>query len=178
MKKKSSITCTTPMVPLQQVAAAVTCTPGQLPRPAQATIALIDVDNILLAGRGHIETRRATAALAEVYAQLSGAQLSLAVVSDSAIAQLGGDPRFQLTGWTWRAAEVGPDAADHQLLDFALTALRQRPGARVAIASGDHMFAQLAEVAPIEVVVPRHHHGVARALRPYLRVRGSYRLAT
>lgn len=77
---------------------------------------------------------------------------------------------FEFHQWTWRAAEVGKDAADRQLIDFARAALGQRPGALVAVASGDDEFAQLAELTDLEVVVPRTHHGVARALRPYLRV--------
>ena len=40
----------------------------------------------------------------------------------------------------------------------------------MAVASGDGIFAQLAEVAEIEVVVPSGHRGVSRALRPYRRV--------
>ena len=145
--------------------------PADLPRTPRATIALIDVDNIVIGRDGRIDAVRAHAALAEVYVQLGNAELSLAVVSEPTRVALGSDVCFRFTGWTWRAAEIGKDAADHQLCDFALTVLEQRMGARVAIASGDHIFAALADVTDIEVVVPRGHHGVARALRPYLRVR-------
>lgn len=41
----------------------------------------------------------------------------------------------------------------------------QRTAARIAIGSGDHIFAALVAVADIEVVVPHGHQGVARALR-------------
>ncbi len=176
--KYRSMTFTRPAVPLQQVTPQTTFTPAHLPRPLRATIALIDVDNIALAGRGRLDRKAATAALAEVYAQLSGVEISLAVASHAAIVRLGGTPWFDFSRWTWRAAEVGPDAADHQLIDFARSALRQRPRAIVAVASGDHLFAELAIDNEIEVVVPRGHHGVARTLRPHLRVRGGFDLAT
>ncbi len=157
--------------------------PADLPRTRRATIALIDVDNIVIGRGGGVDPEGAWAALAEVYAQLSGVELSLAVVSESIRATLGPYLCFEFRTWTWRTADAGRDAADHQLCDFALAALAQRTEARVAIASGDHMFARLAQVAEIEVVVPRGHHGVARSLRPYLRVRRAadrrdYQLAT
>ena len=155
----------------QQAQQAQQVSPADLPRNPQATIALIDVDNIVIGRDGRIDAVRAHAALAEVYVQLGNAELSLAVVSEPTRVALGSDVCFRFTGWTWRAAEIGKDAADHQLCDFALTVLEQRMGARVAIASGDHIFAALADVTDIEVVVPRGHHGVAQALRPYLRVR-------
>jgi len=124
MKNKyRSMTFTRPAVPLQQVTPQTTFTPAHLPRPLRATIALIDVDNIALAGRGRLDRKAATAALAEVYAQLSGVEISLAVASHAAIVRLGGTPWFDFSRWTWRAAEVGPDAADHQLIDFARSAL-------------------------------------------------------
>jgi hypothetical protein len=147
-----------------------TVCPADLPRISRARIALIDVDNIVIGPDGLIQPDRAHAAPAEVYAQMSAVELSLAVVSDPARKALGPNLCFEFPRWTWRAAEVGKDAADRQLLDFARAALRQRPGALVAVASGDHGFAQLAELTDLEVVVPRTHHGVARELRPYLRV--------
>jgi hypothetical protein len=58
-------------------------------------------------------------------------------------------------------------------LDRAIPALRKRLGSRVAVASGDGIFADLAEVSELEVVVPVEHHGVASRLQPYSRVRGS-----
>ena len=110
--------------------------------------------------------------LSEVYAQLNTAGLSLAVMSVSCHEALRHEPWFRFPEWTWRVADFGHDAADHQLLEFAHAALRQRVNGRVAVASGDGIFADLAEVAELEVVVPVDHHGVSDRLRPHLRVRG------
>ena len=93
---------------------------------------------------------------------------TLAVVSWSAPHQLGGQPWFEFSDWTWRAAEEGPDAANHQLMDFARRVIAQRPGAVLAVASGDGIFADLVDVGVIEVVVPRKHHGVSQRLRNYI----------
>jgi len=178
-----AISFAAPTVQQSVVPAVQRCSPADLPRTRHATIALIDVDNIVIGRDGGVDIGRARAALAEVYEQLSTAELSLAVISESARAALGSNVLFEFSKWTWRTADEGKDAADRQLCDFALTALGQRAGARVAIVSGDHMFADLAKVTDIEVVVPRGHHGIARALRPYLRVRRpalrhDYELAT
>ncbi|MFN8125259.1 MAG: hypothetical protein U0R64_01920 [Candidatus Nanopelagicales bacterium] len=116
-----------------------------------------------------------------MYPQLSAIEVNLAVVSRTVLAALGEDVLFEFDRWTWRLADAGKDAADHELRDFAVAALRQRPGARVAVASGDHIFADLARETEIAVIVPRGHHGVAKVLRPHLRVRNlpvEYRLAS
>ncbi len=144
--------------------------PADLPRVSRARIGLIDVDNIVIGHDGLIQPDRAHSALAEIYAQMSTVELSLALISDPARKALGPNLCFEFHQWTWRVADVGRDAADRQLIDFARAALRQRPGALVAVASGDHEFAQLAELTDLEVVVPRNHRGVSRELRPYLRV--------
>ena len=151
----------------------VSVTPMNLPKHRSAAIALIDVDNIVIGRDGRIDPDSAMRKLAEVYARLNIAELSLAVMSASCHESLKHEPWFRFPKWTWRVAEVGSDAADHQLLDFAHTALEQRLGSRVAVASGDGIFADLAEVSELEVVVPVEHHGVSSRLRPYLRVRGS-----
>ncbi len=151
----------------------VSVTPADLPKHRSTAIALIDVDNIVIGRDGRIDPDSAMRKLAEVYARLSTAELSLAVMSASCNEALGHEPWFRFPKWTWQVAEVGPDAADHQLLDFVHAALKQRLGSRVAVASGDGIFAVLAEVAELEVVVPVEHHGVSDRLRPYLCVRGS-----
>ena len=153
-------------------------TPLDLPKRRSAGIAVIDVDNLVIGRDGGIDREYAMGKLAEVYAQLSTAELSLAVMSASFHADLGHEPWFRFPNWTWRVAEEGQDAADHQLLEFAHTVVDQREHMRVAVASGDGIFADLANVAPLEVVVPLEHHGVSARLRKYLRVRRPKRQAT
>lgn len=68
-----------------------TC-PADLPRVSRARIGLIDVDNIVIGHDGLIQPDRARAALAEIYAQMSTVELSLAVVSDPARMALGPEP--------------------------------------------------------------------------------------
>lgn len=155
-------------------------TPTDLPRRSRAQIVLVDVDNIVIGPGSRIDPVPAFAALDEVYRRLSGCQLSLAVVSATAARSLGAEVWFRYPHWEWRVAETGPDAADRQLMDFAGVVRTQRPRARVAVVSGDGIFADLAAGGPLDVVVPVGHR-VSRRLVPYLRPapgRGAYDLAT
>lgn len=136
------------------------------PQATPARIALIDVDNIALGGAGVLRPQRALAHLDAVDAEVAHAELIFAVASQGFVHALG--LWFRYPGWTFRPADVGPDAADHQLMGFARTALRQRPGAGVIVASGDHIFAELAGQASLRVIAPSTHRGVSARLRPWL----------
>jgi hypothetical protein len=143
-------------------------TPLALRRPkAPARIALVDVDNIALGGNGDLRPDWALEQLDAISREVSGAELVYAVASQGLVRGLG--LWFRYPEWTFRPAEVGPDAADHQLLAYGRCALRQRPGARLIVASGDHIFADLADTAALQVVAPMTHCGVSARLRPWLR---------
>lgn len=145
-----------------------TVSPSDLPRPARPDIILVDADNIVIGRDSRIDPTVALAALDEVYGQLSTSELSLAVISRTAAEALGHSVWFRYPRWSWRIAEVGPDAADEQLMDFVAVARRQRPRARVTVVSGDGIFAGLVDDGPVDVVVPTGHRP-SRRLLPYLR---------
>lgn len=154
--------------------------PTDLPRRRVASIVVVDADNIVIGPTSQIEPTAAFAALDEVYGRLAACELSLAVISGSAAHELGDDIWFRYPRWAWRIAEPGPDAADHQLLDFVAAVRGQRPRARVAVVSGDGIFAAVAEGGPLDVVVPSGHR-VSRRLAPFVRPgsgRGAFDLAT
>ncbi len=148
-----------------------TVTPADLPRPPRSPrsdIVVVDADNIVIGRDSRIDVTAALAALDEVYGRLSASELSLAVISRTAAEALDHSVWFRYPRWSWRIAEVGPDAADEQLMDFVKVVRRQRPRARVTVVSGDGIFAGLVADGPVDVVVPTGHHP-SRRLLPYLR---------
>lgn len=151
----------------EHITAAVPTVVHRPASPPVADIGLVDVDNIALAGTGALEQRRALDHLDRVAHQLRGVELVYAVASQALVTHLG--LWFRYSQWTFRPAEVGPDAADHQLIGYAHCALPQRREPAVVVASGDHIFAELAAVATLQIVVPAEHRGVSAALRPWLR---------
>lgn len=150
-----------------------------LPRPRETRdirsaydIAVIDVDNLAIGPDHKVRRVRAANALAAVYRRTRTAQVNLAVVSRSVSHALGDSLVFDFPDWIVRFADTGRDAADRELIAFVETHLRTRPGAQVAVASGDGIFAclpGLPGIGAVEVVVPQGHHGVARVLRPLVR---------
>lgn len=158
------------------------CTRAITPNPAarsSAVVGLVDVDNIALAGTGSLDRERAFDHLDRVAHHLHDADLIFAVASQPLVRSLG--LWFRYPRWAFRPAEVGPDAADHQLLEYAHCVIPQRGEPLIVVASGDHIFAGLSEVAALRIVVPAEHKGVSGALRPWLQrlpaTRGSQTLA-
>lgn len=142
---------------------------GREARTARSLIghlAIIDVDNIVLAGHSNYTIDDAYRRLMEVAHQLGTPDLSLAVMSPRMARRLGAWPWFAIPQWTWRSADQGPDAADRQLIQFAEHLVGHRPIELMSVASGDHAFAELAAIArDRQVVVPSDHMGVSRLLR-------------
>lgn len=141
--------------------------PSALAGPTINRVAIIDVDNIVLAGHSSFTDEEAHRRLVEVDRALRHPDLILAVMSHRMARQLNGWPWFALPHWTWRTAANGPDAADHQLVEFADAVAVSRSLIHLSVASGDHIFADVAfGVAWAEVVVPSDHIGVAQVLEP------------
>lgn len=65
-------------------------------------------------------------------------------------------------GVRWQECLCGPDAADAALFDVARE-LVSHGYQSIVVASGDHYFAELADVAELIVVLPRHQRA-ARTL--------------
>ncbi len=131
-------------------------------------ILLVDADNIALAGRSDVDGAKALENMLEVSKIAGSVDVSLAVVSPRMNRRMASQQYFWIDNWTWRAAEQGPDAADHQLLEFAYHYAATEKVSEIVVASGDGIFAELAFVAPLRVVVPAGHQGVASRLQPWV----------
>jgi hypothetical protein len=114
--------------------------PRQESRRAGRSMALVDVDNIVLSREEELfDPWQGVDLLDQVSDLCPEVDLSYAVVSRGiyrALATVGGSPYFRYSQWNWRVVEHNkPDAADHVLIDCAVAASRGGPLSGIYLSS-------------------------------------------
>lgn len=125
--------------------------PSRYPESGRRAL-LIDLDNIVIQDGELLAPTQAQEVLRRILIAASPRDYVLAVAPAPTVMHVGSALLALGIRWQWCGPE--PDAADHQLCLVACD-LVERGYSDLAVASGDHFFACLADIARLTIVVPK-----------------------